>query len=115
MSELPLCSSSFVPSSSSTHFDTSYLGSLDLVSLDNNSVVQQLVLHLRPEGSDRTMTNNPMFFERLNGVIRFYFALEDDRTTIYSFHGRYSAGFGDTARALLIQRRLSLRPLTGRR
>ncbi len=77
--------SSFALCSSSTHFDTSYLGSLDLVNLDNDSVVQQLIVHLRPEGSDRPMTHNPMFFERLNGVVRFYFAPEDDRTTIYMF------------------------------
>ena len=31
------------------------------------------------------MTHNPMFFERLNGVIRFYFAPENDRTTIYMY------------------------------
>ena len=31
------------------------------------------------------MTPNPMFFERLNGSVRFYFAPEDDRTTIYMF------------------------------
>jgi hypothetical protein len=77
--------SSYALCSSSTHFDTSYLGSLDLVDLDNDAVVQQLIVHLRPDGSDRPMTHNPMFFERLNGVVRFYFAPEDDRTTIYMF------------------------------
>ena len=77
--------SSFALCSNSIHFDTSHLGSLDLVDLDNDSVVQQLIVHLRPEDSDLPMTHNPMFFERLNGVIRFYFAPENDRTTIYMY------------------------------
>ena len=77
--------SSYALCSSSTQFDTSHLGSLDLVNLDNDAVVQQLIVHLRPANSDRPMTHNPMFFERLNGVVRFYFAPEDDRTTIYMY------------------------------
>ena len=77
--------SSFALCSSSTRVGTSYVGSLDLVNLDNDAVVQQLLVHLRPEGSDLPMTHNPMFFERLNGVVRFYFAPEDNRTTIYMF------------------------------
>lgn len=77
--------SSHVLCSSTTHFKQSYFGSLDLVDLQNGKVVHQLLVHLAPKDSDRPMTHNPMCFERIDDRLRFYFAPEDDQTTIYVF------------------------------
>jgi len=68
-----------------TRIDGVYAGSLDLVDLANDRVERQLAVDLRPPGSERPMTHNPLFGELRSGAVRFYFAPEDDRTKVYRY------------------------------
>ena len=61
-----------------------YLGGLDLLDLTAQTAVHQIPVALWLE-SGIVMTHNPYYVEIHNDNLRFYFAPEDNDTTLYVY------------------------------
>ncbi len=82
--------SSYAVCSSSTLIQQDYLGALDLVDLESEEVIHQILVNFKSRKSDRLVTNNPMFLERDGARLRFYFAPDDDDTTVFVYEAAES-------------------------
>ncbi|MFQ5973949.1 MAG: DUF6454 family protein [Alphaproteobacteria bacterium] len=60
-------------------------GGLDLVHVDTSTAVHQVTVPMRTPEQGRHMTHNPVFIESKEDGLRFYFAPDDDETTVYIY------------------------------